>query len=153
MKKIRTLLALLLTALLMSSVFFFTEAEPSPEGEWQADLLKLMDPEDVPSTTEIQYESTKRGRRSDRDARHRLRDHRQRRDLRREFVFEFAPGSVSDWTPVPELARPRSSPEPRATRAAIPRASPRPSTATSPPRAGARSRTRAARCPHGSRRG
>lgn len=82
MKKIRTLLALLLTALLMSSVFFFTEAEPSPEGEWQADLLKLMDPEDVPSTTEIQYESTNAEGEAIETHDIACRDHRQRRDLR-----------------------------------------------------------------------
>lgn len=100
MKKIRTLLALLLTALLMSSVFFFTEAEPSPEGEWQADLLKLMDPEDVPSTTEIQYESTN----AEGEA---IETHDIACEITVngvtygcEFVFEFAPGSVSDWTPV-----------------------------------------------------
>ena len=53
MKKIRILLALLLTAMLLSSLAFFTEAEQEQEGEWQADLLKLMDPADVPETTQI----------------------------------------------------------------------------------------------------
>ena len=58
MKKTRILSALLLVAILLSSLVFFTEAEQEPEGEWQADLLKLMDPADVPETTQIEYEST-----------------------------------------------------------------------------------------------
>ena len=58
MKKIRILLALLLTAMLLSSLAFFTEAEQEQEGEWQADLLKLMDPADVPETTQIEYRDT-----------------------------------------------------------------------------------------------
>ena len=58
MKKIRILLALLLTAVLLSSLAFFTEAEQEQEGEWQADLLKLMDPADVPETTQIEYRDT-----------------------------------------------------------------------------------------------
>ena len=56
MKKIRILLALLMCALLISALFP-TAAEPA-DDKWQADLLKLMDPADVPSTTTIQYRST-----------------------------------------------------------------------------------------------
>lgn len=58
MKKIRTALALLIVAVLLSSVFFITEAEPVQEEAWQADLLKLMDPADVPSTTQIDFKNT-----------------------------------------------------------------------------------------------
>lgn len=58
MKKIRTALALLIVAVLLSSVFFITEAEPVQEEVWQADLLKLMNPADVPSTTQIDFKNT-----------------------------------------------------------------------------------------------
>ena len=58
MKKIRILLAAILTVALLTSVLFISEAEPAAEEVWQADLLKLMDPADVPSTTHIQYENT-----------------------------------------------------------------------------------------------
>lgn len=58
MKKIRILLAAILAVALLTSVLFISEAEPAVEAEWQADLLKLMDPADVPSTTHIQYENT-----------------------------------------------------------------------------------------------
>lgn len=58
MKKIRILLALLLTAVLLSSVFFLTEAEPSAQEGWQADILKLIDPADVPGITQIDYKNT-----------------------------------------------------------------------------------------------
>ena len=58
MKKIRILLAAVLSVALLTSVLFFGEAEPAVEEAWQADLLKLMDPADVPRTTHIQYENT-----------------------------------------------------------------------------------------------
>lgn len=58
MKKIRILLAVLLCAALLSSVIFFSEAEQAATENWQADLLKLMDPADVPSTTQIDYKNT-----------------------------------------------------------------------------------------------
>ena len=58
MKKIRILLAAVLTVALLTSVLFMSEAEPAAEAAWQADLLKLMDPADVPRTTHIQYENT-----------------------------------------------------------------------------------------------
>lgn len=58
MRKIRIALALLMVTLLLSATFF-TEAEPAAAQEqWQADLLKLMDPADVPVITTIQYENT-----------------------------------------------------------------------------------------------
>ena len=58
MKKIRILLAAILAVALLTSVLFISEAEPATEEVWQADLLKLMDPADVPRTTHIQYENT-----------------------------------------------------------------------------------------------
>ena len=58
MKKIRILLAAALTVALLTSVLFISEAEPATDEVWQADLLKLMDPADVPRTTHIQYENT-----------------------------------------------------------------------------------------------
>ncbi len=58
MKKIRILLAAILAVALLTSVLFISEAEPAADEVWQADLLKLMDPADVPSTTHIQYENT-----------------------------------------------------------------------------------------------
>ncbi len=60
MKKIRILLAAVLAVALLTSVFFMSEAEPAQvAGEaWQADLLKLLDPADVPRTTHIQYQNT-----------------------------------------------------------------------------------------------
>lgn len=58
MKKIRILLAAVLTVALLTSVLFISEAEPATDEVWQADLLKLMDPADVPRTTHIQYENT-----------------------------------------------------------------------------------------------
>ena len=58
MKKIRILLAAILAVALLTSVLFISEAEPATEEVWQADLLKLMDPADVPRTTHVQYENT-----------------------------------------------------------------------------------------------
>ncbi|MGN0186113.1 MAG: peptidoglycan-binding protein, partial [Aristaeellaceae bacterium] len=58
MKRIRILLAAILAVVLLTSVLFISEAEPATEEVWQADLLKLMDPADVPRTTHIQYENT-----------------------------------------------------------------------------------------------
>lgn len=58
MKKIRILLAAVLTVALLTSVLFISEAEPATDEVWQADLLKLMDPADVPRTTHIQYQNT-----------------------------------------------------------------------------------------------
>ena len=58
MKRIRILLAAVLAVALLTSVLFISEAEPATDEVWQADLLKLMDPADVPRTTHIQYQNT-----------------------------------------------------------------------------------------------
>ena len=58
MRKIRILLAVLLIAVLLGSLLVPTQAERMEEEAWQADLLKLIDPEDVPSTTQIDYKNT-----------------------------------------------------------------------------------------------
>lgn len=58
MKKFRIVLAFVLAALLLTSVVFITVAEPETQEQWQADLPKLMDSEDVPRTTEIRYKNT-----------------------------------------------------------------------------------------------
>ncbi len=100
MKKIRILLALILIAALLSSVFFFTEAEQADAANWQADLLKLIDPADVPSTTQIDYQNTY--------------DEETQVDIHEisceitvnnitygcEFVFEIAGQSIEDWSSV-----------------------------------------------------
>ena len=49
MKKVRTLLAFVLTIALLASIVYITQAEQSADAEkWQADLTKLMNPDDVP---------------------------------------------------------------------------------------------------------
>ena len=100
MKKIRILLAVMLSVLLLSSVLFFTEAEQAMEGAWQADLTKLMNPDDVPQTTEIQYRNT-----------YAEGTNVNRRDIACEvtvngvaygceFVFEVSGEPIADWTAV-----------------------------------------------------
>ena len=100
MKKIRILLAVLLTAALLSSVFFFTEAEQPAEQSWQADLLKLIDPADVPSTTQIDYKNTY-------DEGVEVKTHDISCEITVngvtygcEFVFDVADEAVTDWAPV-----------------------------------------------------
>ena len=100
MKKIRILLALIITAVLLSSVFFMSEAEPVADEAWQADLLKLMDPADVPSTTEIDYENTY-------EEGAEVKTHDIACEITVdgvtygcEFVFELTGEAVSDWAPV-----------------------------------------------------
>ncbi len=58
MKKIRILLTAVLALALLTSVLFLSEAEQAGAAVWQADLQKLMDPADVPKTTEIRYQNT-----------------------------------------------------------------------------------------------
>ena len=100
MKKVRILLAVMLSLLLLSSVLFFTEAEQAVEGAWQADLTKLMNPDDVPQTTEIQYRNT-----------YAEGTNVNKRDIACEvtvngvaygceFVFEVAGEPISDWSGV-----------------------------------------------------
>lgn len=55
MKKIRTMLAVLLAFALLCSMMYISAAEQIAEENWQADITQLMDPESIPSTTEIQY--------------------------------------------------------------------------------------------------
>ncbi|MBP3653742.1 MAG: murein L,D-transpeptidase [Clostridia bacterium] len=100
MKKIRILLALTIIAVLLSSVLFISEAEPVADEVWQADLLKLMDPADVPSTTQIDYQNTyEEGAEVD--------THDIACEITVdgvtygcEFVFELSGETVSDWAPV-----------------------------------------------------
>lgn len=100
MKKVRILLAAVLAVALLSSVMFFTEAEQVAEENWQADLLKLMDPEDVPSTTQIDYQNTY-------EAGVEVETHDIACEVTVngvaygcEFVFEVAGETVSDWSSV-----------------------------------------------------
>ena len=100
MKKVRNLLAMLITVVLLSSVFIISEAEQAAEDAWQADLLKLMDPADVPSTTQIDYQNTyEEGAEVD--------THDIACEITVdgvtygcEFVFELSGETVSDWAPV-----------------------------------------------------
>lgn len=55
MKKIRIMLAVLLAFALLCSMMYISAAEQIAEENWQADITQLMDPESIPSTTEIQY--------------------------------------------------------------------------------------------------
>lgn len=55
MKKIRIMLAVLLAFVLLCSMMYISAAEQIAEENWQADITQLMDPESIPSTTEIQY--------------------------------------------------------------------------------------------------
>lgn len=98
MKKTRVLLAVLLTVLMLSSVLFISEAEPVQEGPWQADLLKLMDPQDVPSTTEISYNNTYEEGVD--PAQHDIACEITVDGVSYgcEFVFEITGEDVSDWT-------------------------------------------------------
>lgn len=100
MKKIRILLALMIAAVLLSSVFFMSEAEPVADEVWQADLLKLMDPADVPSTTRIDYENTyEEGAEVDtHDIACEIAVNGVNYGC--EFVFELTGDAVSDWAPV-----------------------------------------------------
>lgn len=100
MKKIRTMLALLLTVVLLSSVAFFTEAEPKAEGEWQADLLKLMDSADVPRTTQIEYENTNEA--GVKVGRHDIACEVTVNGVAYgcEFVFDVFGDGIEDWTEI-----------------------------------------------------
>ena len=100
MKKIRILLAVIITAVLLSSVLFISEAEPANDETWQADLLKLMDPADVPSTTRIDYENNYEEGAA-------VETHDIACEITVdgvtygcEFVFELSGETVSDWAPV-----------------------------------------------------
>ena len=100
MKKIRILLAVLISVLLLSSVLFISETEPAQDEAWQADLLKLMDPQDVPSTTEIAYKNTY-------DEGMQVTEHDIACEITVngvtygcEFVFEIAGEAEIDWAPV-----------------------------------------------------
>lgn len=55
MKKIRVMLAVILALVLLCSMMYISAAEQIAEENWQADITQLMDPESIPSTTEIQY--------------------------------------------------------------------------------------------------
>jgi len=100
MKKIRILLAVVLTAALLSSMFFFTEAEQAADANWQADLLKLIDPADVPSTTQIDYKNT-----YEEGAEINTHDISCEITVNGitygcEFVFEVAGEAIEDWSSV-----------------------------------------------------
>jgi hypothetical protein len=100
MKKIRILLAVIITAVLLSSVLFISEAEPAADENWQADLLKLMDPADVPSTTQIDYENTyEEGVQADT---HDIACEITVNGITYgcEFIFEVVGEAVNDWSPV-----------------------------------------------------
>ena len=59
MKKVRTLLAIVLAIALLASIVYITEAEQSADaGEWQAYLTKLMNPDDVPKIHVSRSENT-----------------------------------------------------------------------------------------------
>ena len=56
MKRFHGLLLILLPVLLAVSMLGLSSAEPAQDKLWQADILKLMDPANVPSTTNIHYD-------------------------------------------------------------------------------------------------
>ena len=55
MKQLKLLLAMLLVAALITSLVGISSAEDTKE-EWQADILKLMKPENAPRSTSIHYD-------------------------------------------------------------------------------------------------
>ena len=57
MKRFRILLPTLLALAVIISLTASTNAENTKDAPWQADLVKLMDPKDVPSATAIEYEA------------------------------------------------------------------------------------------------
>jgi len=100
MKKFRIMLAVFLTAVLLSSLFFISEAEQAARENWQADLLKLIDPADVPSTTQIDYKNTY-------DEGVEITSHDISCEITVngvtygcEFVFDMLGEPVADWAPV-----------------------------------------------------
>ena len=102
MKKIRVLLALVLAISILASAFFVSEAETVPEEAWQADILKLIDPADVPRTTNIHYDNT-----YDEGVQistHEIACEVTVNDIAYgcEFIFEIAGEKISDWTSVQE---------------------------------------------------
>ena len=100
MKKVRILLAALLTVVLLASLLVSTQAEPAQEEAWQADLLKLIDPEDVPSTTRIDYKNTyaEGVEVTTHDISCEITVNSVTYGC--EFIFESSGEPVQDWTPV-----------------------------------------------------
>ena len=58
MKQIKRILPMLLVIALILPILAFTRAEDTREGPWQADILKLMSPENAPKSTSIHYDLT-----------------------------------------------------------------------------------------------
>ena len=56
MKQFKFILPMLLVIALIVPMGAFTRAEDTQEGTWQADILKLMSPENAPKSTSIHYE-------------------------------------------------------------------------------------------------
>lgn len=57
MKKIRVMLAAVLVLALLCPMMYISAAEQIAEEKWQADITQLMDPDSIPSTTQIQYKN------------------------------------------------------------------------------------------------
>ena len=57
MRRLRTYLVALLALSMLASWMAFTSAENTNDTAWQADLVKLMNPAEVPSATTITYEA------------------------------------------------------------------------------------------------
>ncbi len=56
MKQIRLYLSIALLIALVAAAVGFTSAENTQDGAWQADILKLMSPENAPKSTSIHYD-------------------------------------------------------------------------------------------------
>jgi len=100
MKKIRVALAVLLAFVLLCSMMYISAAEQIAEENWQADITQLMNPESVPSTTEIQYKHKY-------DEGTEVSQHDIACEITVngvtygcEFVFDVTGETVSDWTEV-----------------------------------------------------
>ena len=100
MKKIRVMLAAVLAVFMLCSMMYISAAEHIAEENWQADITQLMDPADVPSTTEIQYKN-----KYDEGAEIAQHDIACEISVNGvtygcEFVFDVIGAKISDWSEV-----------------------------------------------------
>ena len=56
MKRLKTMLLVLMMLSVIASTLTYTSAENADSREWKPDLLALLDPSEVPATTSIQYD-------------------------------------------------------------------------------------------------
>lgn len=100
MKKIRVMLAVILALALLCSMMYISAAEQIDEENWQADITQLMNPESIPSTTEIQYKN-----KYDEDTEVSKRDIACEISVNGitygcEFVFDVTDENIGDWSEV-----------------------------------------------------